>query len=337
MDAERWRQIELLYVAALECTPSVRPAFLKETCAGDEDLRRKVEALLARVEMYSKPPSMMSWDDYEGRATAEWQALLNSRQDCEQPRMHDFLAKHPSFVPGADAITESGRFTPCYWALFSKSPLREWDHTKSCYRDVAGLEIPDFMWLAHDSQNFTPVLIKIQSPRKQWFNNRGEPHDALIEALAHMAKWRTWLKRPESAIALYSSFDSSELHRCSFGPKYVLIYGREEEFQRRPDLDRLRSQFQQEDQIVMTFDQLKPARDCAGYVCASKGAERYQVVAVPPTMRLGPSIAGAWHRMHGFAEAIMANAWISLTGNSFSSYGYHTGRGGPFHRVVQTE
>ena len=266
--------------------------------------------------MYSKPPSMISWDEYEARATTEWQTLLNSHQDCDQTRIHDFLAKHPSFVPGADGL-ESRRFPPCYWALFSKSPLREWDHAKSCYRDVDGLAIPDFMWLAHDSQNFTPVLIEIHSPRKQWFNNRGGPHDELVEALARMAKWRTWLKRPESAIALCASFDSSELHRCSFGPKCVLIYGREEEFQRRRDLNRLRSQFQQEDQIVMTFDQLKPARDCAGYICAAKKAERYQVVAVPPTVRLGPSITGAWHRMHGFAEATMANPWISSERKEF--------------------
>ena len=48
MDAERWQKIEQLCHAALECEPSERPAFLQQTCAGDEDLRRKVEALLAR-------------------------------------------------------------------------------------------------------------------------------------------------------------------------------------------------------------------------------------------------------------------------------------------------
>src|SRR5215831_20167142 len=48
MDAERWRKIEQLYHAAQEREASDRPAFLQEACAGDEELRRKVEALLAR-------------------------------------------------------------------------------------------------------------------------------------------------------------------------------------------------------------------------------------------------------------------------------------------------
>jgi eukaryotic-like serine/threonine-protein kinase len=48
MDAERWRKIEQLYHAALERGASGWPAFLQQACAGDEELRRKVEALLAR-------------------------------------------------------------------------------------------------------------------------------------------------------------------------------------------------------------------------------------------------------------------------------------------------
>ena len=48
MDAERWRKIEQLYHAALECEARDRPAFLEKACAGDEELRRKVESLLAR-------------------------------------------------------------------------------------------------------------------------------------------------------------------------------------------------------------------------------------------------------------------------------------------------
>jgi hypothetical protein len=47
MDAERWRKIEQLYHAALEGELGERPAFPQQACAGDEELRRKVEALLA--------------------------------------------------------------------------------------------------------------------------------------------------------------------------------------------------------------------------------------------------------------------------------------------------
>jgi len=59
MDAERWRKIEQLYHAALEREASERPAFLQQACAGDEELCRKVEALLAReqqAENFLQPP-----------------------------------------------------------------------------------------------------------------------------------------------------------------------------------------------------------------------------------------------------------------------------------------
>jgi serine/threonine protein kinase len=48
MDAERWRKIEQLYQAGLECEPAERPAFLQQACPGDKELRRIVESLLAR-------------------------------------------------------------------------------------------------------------------------------------------------------------------------------------------------------------------------------------------------------------------------------------------------
>jgi serine/threonine-protein kinase len=47
MELDRWEQIERLYHAALERGPDAREAFLDESCAGDEDLRREVAWLLA--------------------------------------------------------------------------------------------------------------------------------------------------------------------------------------------------------------------------------------------------------------------------------------------------
>ena len=48
MNAERLRQIEDLYHSAREREPGERSAFLAEACRGDEELRRKVELLLAQ-------------------------------------------------------------------------------------------------------------------------------------------------------------------------------------------------------------------------------------------------------------------------------------------------
>jgi eukaryotic-like serine/threonine-protein kinase len=46
MKPERWRQVEAVYLAAMEREASHRSAFLAEVCADDEALRREVESLI---------------------------------------------------------------------------------------------------------------------------------------------------------------------------------------------------------------------------------------------------------------------------------------------------
>ena len=50
MSPERWQKIEHLFHAALERRSAERAAFLDEACAGDIELRRRVEALLGAHE-----------------------------------------------------------------------------------------------------------------------------------------------------------------------------------------------------------------------------------------------------------------------------------------------
>src|SRR5215831_15344355 len=47
MQSERWRQIEQIFQSALEVEEGRRAALVEQACAGDEDLRREVESLLA--------------------------------------------------------------------------------------------------------------------------------------------------------------------------------------------------------------------------------------------------------------------------------------------------
>ncbi len=48
MTLERWRQIELVYHAAIEHEPQGRAEYVAEACGGDDDLRKEVESLLAK-------------------------------------------------------------------------------------------------------------------------------------------------------------------------------------------------------------------------------------------------------------------------------------------------
>ena len=61
MKAERWQQVEQLYHAALERGAGERAAFLAAACAGDEELRREVESLLAyedQAEHFIESPAL---------------------------------------------------------------------------------------------------------------------------------------------------------------------------------------------------------------------------------------------------------------------------------------
>jgi serine/threonine protein kinase len=61
MDAERWKKVEELYHAALECDVRGRAVLLEQACAGDQELRREVESLLAgetQAEQFLEAPAL---------------------------------------------------------------------------------------------------------------------------------------------------------------------------------------------------------------------------------------------------------------------------------------
>lgn len=61
MPTERWEEIDQVFDAALDLDASDRPAFLDKACAGDEELRREVESLLAahqRADKFIESPAM---------------------------------------------------------------------------------------------------------------------------------------------------------------------------------------------------------------------------------------------------------------------------------------
>ncbi len=61
MDPKRWQEIERLCQTALEIEQGKRAAYLRETCAGDESLRKEVEALLeqqTKAEGFLRDPAI---------------------------------------------------------------------------------------------------------------------------------------------------------------------------------------------------------------------------------------------------------------------------------------
>ena len=54
MDVNRMRQVEAVLDTVLTSEPAQWPALLDEACSGDVELRREVEALLARLDTASR-------------------------------------------------------------------------------------------------------------------------------------------------------------------------------------------------------------------------------------------------------------------------------------------
>ena len=81
MTPERWRRIEDLCQAALERDASLREAFLQEACAGDEELQREVESLLAQE---GQAGSFLEASPLEGLEVQEAQAAIPFGIDSAQ-------------------------------------------------------------------------------------------------------------------------------------------------------------------------------------------------------------------------------------------------------------
>jgi len=238
----------------------------------------------------------------------DWHELLNSDAGCEERNVHGFLASHPCLVPGAYSVTGPSGHAPFPAALISEPPLA-----------AIGRRRPDFVWLASDSLNFTPVLIEIESPCKRWFTNEKVPHHDLTQAMNQLAEWQAWFNRPENILVFYEQFQIPDYLRRQrhFRPEYVLIYGRRNEFEGKPELTKLRAQFEHHGQVVMTFDRVAPARDCSDYICVTKTADRYRALSIPATLRLGPIFADCWPIIDNVRDVIMANPWLAYNRKTF--------------------
>ena len=90
MEPNRWPQIEELYHTALEHEPCARDAFLAQACAGDEELRRKVESLLrceARAEHFIESPAL----EVVAQLRAEERAQSMIEQQLGHYKIHSLL------------------------------------------------------------------------------------------------------------------------------------------------------------------------------------------------------------------------------------------------------
>ena len=85
MERERWEQVERIFHAALQAEESRRGELVRQSCAGDDDLRREVESLLAH---HQNAGDFIETPAFEGEAstagTRAIPAAANAKPDLKR-------------------------------------------------------------------------------------------------------------------------------------------------------------------------------------------------------------------------------------------------------------
>ena len=230
-------------------------------------------------EFTDNAPKPIEDKKYLNNANKELNFLLTNFPENEL-KFQNFFELNPSFVPGArdefSIMGQSGH-EPHLSCLITQPK-------------ISGLinRIPDFMWLANDSVYFSPIIIEIEAPSKKYFRKDGNPTSDFTQARNQLEEWQTILKRPENILSFYRDFSiPQDLIDLTFKPRFVLIYGRREEFENDKLLKQKRGSLFENDKILMSYDRIK-AKLLDNYVTCTVKNGKYIAKNLSPTFRIGP-------------------------------------------------
>ncbi len=248
----------------------------------------------------SAPPPM-TWEDYEAASSSRYLALLDDTSTTEAD-LQAFLEQNPSFVPGSRGPSGTGH-VPFLGSLFTQPQLTG-----------LGWYVPDFMWVATDSISWYPTLIEIESPSKTVFKRtQNEPTAVFSQARNQLAEWDTWFGNPANQGIFVESMTIPDLiHRRRMSLRRYLLYGRRAEFECDRQREKLRASLMGQHEILMSYDRLRPDRNCWKFITVRRRASGVnECVAVPPTLQLGPNNADSLASVEGVDKAIHFNDLIS--------------------------
>lgn len=220
----------------------------------------------------------MAWQTYVDRVLARWHDLLAS--DPEESDVQAFLELHPAMIPGGSGDVGPGGHHGSEMSAVFRRPRLEGQG-----RDFE----PDFMWVTRSSGLITPVLVEIEKPSKRWFKADGRPTQSFTEAHDQLNDWRSWFARDQNAAIFRDTYlFHSKYSDRPLAPQFVLIYGRQAEFEhggghRNPDALRHKRDSQRlSDEAFMTFDSVRPRYDHSSSLTVTMTAQGPRTFAVSP-------------------------------------------------------
>lgn len=251
-------------------------------------------------------PAPEPFETYADRARSEFSALLGT--DPDEKIVQRFFEHNPSLVPGLHSLGFPGAF-PRNYLLISQPVL-------------PGLRarIPDLMWIAYTSVAIYPTLIEIERPGKRIFTAERVPYAEFSQARHQLAQWRAWFSKPENSQIFASEYSAAWLPaRGIIKPRFVLLYGRRNEFYDDAELTRERS-FLLDDAVeaLVSYDRVAPDPVLHNAITVkATGNDRFRAIAVPPTFTLGPCDAERLSMIDELDSVIAATDSIASERRSF--------------------
>ncbi|TDQ38636.1 Shedu anti-phage system protein SduA domain-containing protein [Aureibacillus halotolerans] len=244
-------------------------------------------------EIIKDAPKEIAWEDYETKSKEEFYTLLSSSSDNEAV-FQNFFEENPSYMPGAlELFGQSGHY-PFMHSLVSQPRIGS-SYTR----------IPDFVWLAQNSLDFSPVFVEIEKPSKLMFNKSGSTKAEFTQAIDQIYEWKSILKKPANQLLLFDFFNiPQEIREKNFKPQFLLIYGRREEYENKELLRDKRATMRQENIDIMSFDRLRPIRDYYQFITSTVWNKEYRVKSIAPTFKYRPDCAQELASVRDFKEAI---------------------------------
>lgn len=249
-----------------------------------------------RYEIVADGPKATSFDRYSSALLEEYQQLLD-KDDCEKS-YQNFFERNPCMLP----ISGNVNHAPLHGCLFSQPRLADCEHER----------IPDFMWITSNSLQLTPTFIEIEKPSKQAYRQSDDVQNASFsQAENQILEWKAILEG-DGRECFYERYSvPSRLRDRVFAPRFVLIYGRRKEFEGNVLLTRKRAQKLSENFSLLSFDRLIPNANLMRTPSAKWTDKGVELLFVPATFALGPSIAADLNRWGGFESALNRSFGIS--------------------------
>lgn len=251
-------------------------------------------------------PPALDVDSYSSIIRDEFQSLLRNSSDDENV-FQRFFERNPSYLPGAYQLFGKSGHYPYMSSLVSQP----------CIKGVSDRK-PDFMWLARNSTDFSPIFIEIEKPSKRLFTGGGQQSFKYTQARNQILEWKVQLEKPSvRGLFLEMLGNPDELNRLAFKPQYCLIYGRRDEYEEDDHLRAMKSQLSSQDICLMPYDRLCPDKNAMNFVSVELVNKEFRVKHIPPTFRYCPADASVFTKYDGFKDRIPEMVHTSVERKEF--------------------